>query len=125
MKINIDNRLKDALWNLRQRIPGLEADVDRFLPYVLLKQELTDDQFESLFIAYPKRVPEDFKSALVARIHQVLRKLRKHRLQGKPGAVEMLREIQFLEAAARGGFDGCRLIVDEIVGYRLELKPKR
>lgn len=118
--IQVAGRLKDALWSLRMRF-GMEADIDRVFPFVISDQKLDREQLENLFIAYPKLVPEDFKSALVARIRQIIRQYWAFRNTRK-GFHKIIRNILFLEEVARFGFDGCRLVHNQSTGYQLVLK---
>ena len=113
-------RLKNALWSVRRQF-GLSGDIDRLLPFIVFERKITKTRLEDLFITYPKRVPEDFKSALVARIQQLMRQYWRYRTS-KQGYQKVKRGVLFLEDVARRGFEGCRLVEDDIVGFQLELK---
>ena len=118
----IASRLKDALWSLRRRY-GMENDLDRILPFIVFERDLNRDQLEDLFVTRSRRVPEDFKSALLARIQQIVRYYWAYRETHK-GYHKVLKGIIFLENVTRFGFEGCRLIEDENTGYQLELKSE-
>ena len=115
------NRLRDVLWSLRREF-GLEADIDRFFT-IVTRDRLTEDQMNNLIVSYPLRVPEDFKSALLARMQQSVRRFWLYRKTRK-GRHLILQDILFLENVARHRFAGCRLVEDEVVGFVLELKPE-
>ena len=116
----VTSRLKDVLWTLRQQI-GIEADVDRIIPYLAFEKNLDQDQLENLFITHPVRTPEAWKPALLARIREIVRYYWSYRTTRK-GYHKVLKGIIFLENVARQGFDGCKLVFDKNTGYRLEVK---
>jgi len=115
-------RLKDALWSLRRRY-GMESDIDRIIPFLVFERELTQDQLESLFTTYSRHTPEDFKSALIIRIQQIVRHYWQYN-RVHEGYHKVLKGIRFLENVVRFGFEGCRLIHTHSVGYQIELKPE-
>ncbi len=114
------HRLRDALGSIRRRY-GMETDLDRIIGFLVFNKVLTEEQLNDLFIAYPTRVPEDFKSALLARIQKIIRQYWNYQ-RDKTGYHKIIRGVRFLENVARHGFGGCRLRPDKLVGYRLELK---
>ena len=118
----IATRLKDALWSVRQR-HGMESDIDRIIPYLVFEQNLSEDALGNLFVDYPKRVPEDFKLALIAQIQQIVRLYWQYQ-QTRKGYHKILKGVIFLENVVRYGFEGCRLIFDKNTGYHLELRNR-
>lgn len=118
----IASRLKDALWSLRRHY-GMETDIDRIIPYIVFEWNLSEAALNNLFVVYPRRIPEDFRAALIARIQQIIRQYRRYR-QDKKGYHKVLKDVIFLENVARRGFEECVLTPDKIVGYRLELRKK-
>ena len=118
----IASRLKDAVWSIRQAF-GLENDLDRIIPFLVRDENLSPERLDQVFIVYPKRVPEDYKSALLARIQQIVRQYYVYRLT-KKGYHKILKGIYLLENVVRHGFGGCRLVEDKVVGFQLELKPE-
>lgn len=118
----ITSRLKDAIWSIRREF-GLENDLDRIILFLVRDENLSPEQLDKVFIVYPKRVPEDYKSALLARIQQIVRQYYAYRLT-KKGYHRILKGIYFLENVIRFGFEGCLLVEDKIVGFQLELRPE-
>ncbi|KKM07112.1 hypothetical protein LCGC14_1737220 [marine sediment metagenome] len=116
----IASRLKDVLWSLRRRF-GMEADLDRIIPYVAFERTLTRSEVENLFPIYPKRVPEEFKSALLDRVQQMIREYQRYQ-ETRKGYHRVLKGMKFLEKVAGLGFEGCCLIFNKNTGFRLELK---
>ena len=114
---SVASRFKDALWSMRRAF-GMEADIDPIISYVAFDRELDETK---VFITYPRRVPEHFQSALLARIQEIVRQYEHYRLV-KKGYHRVIKGIQFLENVVRVGFDGCLLIEDANDGFRLELK---
>jgi len=98
-------------------------DLDRIRKPIVFEQNLTQDQIDGLFVTYPKRTPEDFKSALLARIQQIVRQYYIYRAT-KKGYHKVRKGISFLENVARYQFGGCILVEDKINGFQLELKPE-
>lgn len=115
---SIATRFRDALWSIKREF-GMEADIDRIISFVVFERDFN----ENILIAYPKRIPEDFKMALLARIQQIVRQYWAYR-QTKKGYHRVVKGILFLENVARYRFDGCQLVEDKIVGWQLELKPE-
>ncbi len=122
MALQITTRLNDALWSLRREF-GMETDIDRICRATRFKQTLSPEQIDDLFISYPKRVPEDFKSALIARIQEIVRMYWAYRVDQK-GFHKLRKGILFLENVARFRFAGCRLVEDKVTGFQLEIKPE-
>ncbi len=118
----VASRLKDTLWSLRRRF-GMENDLDRFFACIVFERELTEDQFENLFVSYPKRVPANFISTLLAQVCNTVRVYRKYCLTRK-GYHRVIKGIVFLENVVRVGALGCVVVPDSVTGYRLELKSK-
>lgn len=116
----VTSRLKDALWSIRREF-GLGNDLDRIIPFIIRDEAMSSDRLDGLFVAYPKRVPEDYISALLARIQRIVRQHEAYRSTRK-GYHKVLKGVYFLENVARYRFDGCVLVKDKIVGWRLELK---
>ena len=114
---SVGSRFKDALWSLRRAF-GMEADLDRIISYVAFDRELDESK---VFITYPRRVPEHFQSALLARIREIVRQYERYRLT-KKGYHKIIKGVRFLENVVRVGFDGCCLSEDANDGFRLELK---
>ena len=118
----ITSRLKDAVWSIRREF-GLESDLDRIIPFLVRDENLSPERLDDIFIVYPKRVPEDYKSALLAKIQRIVRQYYVYRLT-KKGYHKIVKGIHFLENVARYRFEGCLLVEDKIVGFQLELKPE-
>ena len=118
--ISVALRLKDAIWSLRRRY-GMESDIDRIIKYLVFEQDLSRDQLESILVVYPKRIPEDFRSALIARIQRAIRNYWSYH-QTRKNYHRVLRDIRFLETVAGVGFEGCRLVYNKNTGYQLELR---
>ena len=118
--LSVSSRLKDVLWSIR-RLYGLEAAIDRVLPFIVFERNLNRDQLNMLFATYPRRVPEDFKAALLARIQEIVYLYWEYRRTNK-GYHKVLRSMLFLEAVARHGFEKCTLTPDKTGSFRLELK---
>lgn len=119
----IASRLKDVLWSVRQQF-GLENDIDRLISFIAFERTLTEDQLNDLFISYPKRIPEEFRAVLIARIQQIIRQYWAY-CQTQKGYHKVLRGVLFLENVCRYKQEGCRLVDTGSTGYRLELKPVR
>lgn len=117
------SRLSDALWSLRREF-GLGNDLDRIRKAIIFEQTLSQDRIDGLFIIYPKRVPEDYKSALLARIQEIVRQYWIY-CSTRKGYHKIAKGIIFLENVARFRFEGCQLVYDKNTGYRLEIKPER
>jgi len=121
----IAGRLRDILLALKKQF-GMASDLDRLIPYVAFEKDLTRDQLNNLFVTYPARVPEDYRSALVIEIQKTIRRYW-HYCQSKPtptSRAKIKASIIFLEEVVRRGFEGCILTPDKVVGFRLELKSK-
>jgi hypothetical protein len=101
----------------------LKDTIDRVLPFIVFEQKLNRDQLENLLVTYPKRVPEDFKAALIVRIQQIIRQYWSY-CSTRKGYHKVLKGVVFLENVARYGFEGCQLVPVKSVGYQLELKPE-
>ncbi|MCK5602730.1 hypothetical protein KAR91_12695 [Candidatus Pacearchaeota archaeon] len=114
---NIASRFKDALWSIRRAF-GMEPDLDRIINFVAFDRDLDETK---VFITYPRRIPEDFRSALLARIREIVRQYDRYRCS-KKGYHRVVKGIMFLENVARVGADGCCLSEDKNDGFRLELK---
>lgn len=97
----------------------MEADIDRLVSFIVFDREFGED----IFITYPIRIPEDFKSALLARIREVTRHYWRYH-QTRKGYHKILKGLFFLEAVARHRFEGCLLVEDKNKGFQLELKPE-
>lgn len=121
----ITSRLKDAIWSIRREF-GLENDLDRIIPFLAFDKPLSLTQLNDIFIIYPKRTPEDFPSALLAKIHQIMRQYVVYR-STKQGYYRILKGAMFLENVIRKGFVGCVLVEDKVSGFQLELRsePKK
>ena len=116
--IPIAFRFRDALWSIRREF-GMETDIDRIISFIVFDRKFNED----MFITYPKRVPEDFRSALLARIRDIVRQYYAYRLT-KKGYHRVLKGIYFLENVVRYGFKGCLLIEDKAGSFRLALRPE-
>lgn len=114
---SVASRFKDALWSIRRAF-GMEADIDRIIPFVVFERELDETK---VFLTYPRRIPEHFQSALLARIREIVRQYDCYR-RTKKGYHKIIKGIIFLENVVRVGFDGCVLVEDKNDGFRLELK---
>lgn len=114
---SVASRFKDALWSLRRAF-GMEADIDRIISYVVFDRDLDESK---IFLAYPRRTPEDFRSALLVRIKEIVRQYERYRCT-KKGYHKIVKGIVFLENVVRVGADGCCLSEDKNDGFRLELK---
>jgi len=118
----ITSRLKDALWSIRREFE-LGNDLDRIIRCIIFDNDISQDRLDSLFVSYPKRVPEDFVSALLARIQQIVRQYWAYCSTHK-GYHKVLKGIYFLENVARYRFDKCILIEDKIYGFKLDLRSE-
>lgn len=114
---SVASRFKDALWSIRRAF-GMEADIDRIINFVVFDRDLDETK---IFLTYPRRVPEHFQSALLARIREIVRQYEHYR-RSKKGYHKIIKGIRFLENVVRVGADGCCLSEDKNDGFRLELK---
>ena len=114
---SIASRFKDALWSVRRAF-GMEADIDRIISFVVFERELDETK---VFLTYPRRIPEHFQSALLARIREIVRQYDYYR-RSRKGYHKVVKGIIFLENVVRVGFEGCSLVEDKNNGFRLELK---
>ena len=114
----IASRFKDVLWSL-QREFGMKTDIDRIISFIVFDRKFDED----IFITYPVRIPEDFKSALLARIREITRQYWRYQ-QTRKGYHKILKGILFLEAVARHRFVGCRLVEDKAGSFQLELRSE-
>ena len=114
---SVASRFKDALWSIRRAF-GMESDLDRIISYVAFDRELDESK---VFITYPRRIPEDFRSALLARIREIVRQYEHYRLM-KKGYHRVIKGVRFLENVVHVGADGCCLSEDKNDGFRLGLK---
>ena len=123
MRIKVTSRLNDTLWSLRREF-GMENDLDRIRKPIIFERNLNSNQVDDLFTNYPKRVPEDFRAALLARIQEVVRLYWTY-ISTHKGFRKLWQGILFLENGARYKCEGCRLTYDPNDGYRLELRKKK
>lgn len=122
MLIKVTSRLSDTLWSLRREF-GMENDLDRIRKPIIFEWNLNSDQVDDLFTNYPKRVPEDFRAALLARIQEVVRLYWAY-ISTHKGFRKLWQGIMFLENVTRLKFEGCILVYNKNTGYRLELKKR-
>jgi len=104
MRIKVTNRLNDTLWSLRREF-GMENDLDRIRKPIVFERNLNSDQVDDLFTNYPKRVPEDFRTALLARIQEVVRLYWAY-ISTHKGFHKLWQGILFLENVTRFKFEG-------------------
>lgn len=120
--LKVTSRLNDALWSLRREF-GMGSDLDRLRKPILFEWDMPPEKVDDLFTNYPKRVPADYKAALLDRIQEVIRLYWAY-INTKKGFHRLWHGILFLENVARcRAFEGCQLVHDKNTGYRLELKP--
>lgn len=113
-------RLKTILEALRARW-GLEHEIDRFLSYIALDLNLTEDD---LFPVRVTEIPNDFKMAVIAQIQRIIRGYCRWR-KDKRGIHKVLTGIKFLESILEHGEEGFTFVHEVPTGYRLVRKASQ
>lgn len=117
-KETLRRRLKDVLWGLRQKYPTLTPQIDRIMPILAFDKSLTERQLSDLFIEYPFRSPPDYHLITLKQVQLTTQRYH-YFITTKKGFYKAHTSIRELEQILRKGFEGYRLVYNEVTGYEM------